>query len=134
MKNSAICLNWCELEVSKDNVRRLLKEPDLEIILVDNGSDDGSKEYFRTIKDKNFIFIDLPENKGASVGRNKGIEVATGKNIFLLDGDILYVKGTIKEYQKILDKYPDAYCVGQNSMELLNRLGIMGFMIFWKPI
>jgi glycosyltransferase involved in cell wall biosynthesis len=124
--NSVIVLNWREIEISKDSVRRLLKEPDLEVIVVDNGSDDGSKEYFRTIKDKNFKFVDLPKNMGASVGRNKGIDVSTGKNIFLLDGDILYIKGTIKEYQKILDKYKDAYCVGQNSMRLLQETGHNG--------
>lgn len=120
MKVSVICLNWNEIEVSKDSVRRLLKEPDLEIVVVDNGSDDGSKEYFRSLGDK-IKFVDLPKNMGASVGRNKGIEVATGENIFLLDGDILYVKGTIAEYQKILEMYPDSFCVGQNSIELLYK-------------
>jgi glycosyltransferase involved in cell wall biosynthesis len=123
--NTALVLNWNELEVSKDSVRRLLKEPDLEVVVVDNGSDDGSKEYFKSLGSK-IKFVDLPKNMGSSVGRNKGIEVAKGKNIFLLDGDILFVKGTIAEYQKILDMYPDAYCVGQNSMELLNKLGHNG--------
>lgn len=123
--NSCIVLNWNELEVSKDSVRRLLKEPDLEVIVSDNGSTDGSKEYFRSLGDK-IKFIDLDKNYGSSVGRNRGIDICTGSNIFLLDGDILYVKGTIAEYQKILDKYPDAYCVGQNSMKLLNETGCNG--------
>lgn len=124
--NSVICLNFNELEVSKDSVRRLLKEPDLEVILVDNGSDDGSKEYYRNVSADNFVFVDLPDNTGSSTGRNKGIEVSKGKNIFLIDGDILYIKGTIAEYQKILDKYDDAFCVGQNSMALLHETGHNG--------
>jgi glycosyltransferase involved in cell wall biosynthesis len=122
--NTVIVLNWQELEVSKDSVIRLLKEPNLEVIVVDNGSNDGSKEYFSSLK--GIKFVDLPTNMGSSIGRNKGIEVSTGENIFLLDGDILYVKGTIAEYQKILDMYPDAYCVGQNSMRLLNETGYNG--------
>jgi glycosyltransferase involved in cell wall biosynthesis len=117
--DSCVLLNWQEIDVSKDSVRRLLKEPDLEVIVVDNGSTDGSKEYFRTLDIK---FVDLDKNYGASVGRNSGIKVATGKNIFLIDGDCLYVPGTIKEYEKILDKNKDAYCIGQNSFELLTRL------------
>ena len=124
-RSSIICLNLNETEVAKDSVRIALKEGH-EVILVDNGSTDGGKEYFRTIKDKNFIFIDIPVNMGISVGRNKGIDASTGENIFLLDGDILFVRGTIEEYQKVLDLYPDAGCVGQNSMELLNRLGHNG--------
>jgi glycosyltransferase involved in cell wall biosynthesis len=122
--NSCLVLNWNELEVSRDSVRRLLKES-VEVIVVDNGSTDGSKDCFRNLGDR-IKFVDLPTNMGASVGRNKGIEACTGENIFLLDGDILYVLGTIAEYQKILDKNPDAYCVGQNSMELLNRFGHNG--------
>ncbi len=125
--NSAVTLCWNELEIAKDTVRLLLKE-DHEVILVDNGSTDGSKEYFSQISDPKFKFIDLPKNMGASVGRNKGIDACTGKNIFLIDGDILYIKGTIDEYQKVLDAYPDAGCVGQNSQKLLNELGHNGVL------
>ena len=109
-----LLLNWNELDVSKDSVRRLLKE-NVNIIVVDNGSTDGSKEYFRSINDPKFRFIDLSYNMGSSVGRNIGLEASNGKYIFLLDGDILYVKGTIAEYQKILDTLPDAFCVGHHS-------------------
>ena len=38
----------------------------------------------------------------------------------------MYVPGTIAEYQKILDKNKDAYCIGQNSFELLTRLSHNG--------
>ena len=122
---SAIVLCWNELEIAKDTVRLLLKEGH-EVILVDNGSTDGSKEFFKDVMDNNFKFVNLPKNMGASVGRNKGIEVSTGENIFLIDGDILYVKGTIEVYQNILRAYPDAGCVGQNSQKLLNELGHNG--------
>ena len=123
--NSLLVLCWNELEIAKDTVRLGLSEGH-EVVLVDNGSIDGSKEYFRKITHPNFKFVDLPVNMGASVGRNKGIDACTGENIFLIDGDILYIKGTIKEYQKILDCYPDAGCVGQNSQKLLAELGHNG--------
>jgi len=126
MKIVSLSINWNELDVAKDSIRRLLKEPIDEVWLVDNGSTDGSKEYFGNIKDLKFHFISLPKNMGSSVGRNVGIDKIDADYIFLLDSDILYVKGTIKEYQKILDIYPDAYCVGQNSMELLDKLGHNG--------
>lgn len=125
-RTSVILLNWNELDVSKDSVRRLLKEPVLEVIVIDNGSTDGSKEFFRSIKDPKFKLIDLPENMGSSVGRNKGIDLSKGEFIFSIDGDILFVKGTIREYEKILDKYQDAYCVGQNSSALLAEYGHNG--------
>jgi glycosyltransferase involved in cell wall biosynthesis len=126
-QTSVLVLNWNEMEISKDSVRLLLKEPGvLEVILIDQNSNDGSKEHFSTIKDKKFKLVQMPENKGASVGRNAGLDVSKGKYIFLLDGDILFVKGSIKEYEKVLEKHPEAYCVGQNSLKLLNELGHNG--------
>lgn len=126
-KVSVCLLNWNEFNVSRDSVRRLMKEPDVtQIVLVDNGSTDESKEYFRSLVQHGFTLVDLPENMGPSVARNKGIEQCDEDYIFLLDGDILYVPGTIAEYQKILDNYQDAFCVGQNSFELLSRLGHNG--------
>jgi len=122
-----IVMNWQELEVSKDSVRLLLREPTVErVILVDNGSTDGSVEYFSNTEHPKFTFLPMGENKGSSVARNRAIELTTAPYIWLLDGDIMYIKGSIEEYEKILDLYPDAYCVGQNSMELLNRLGHNG--------
>jgi glycosyltransferase involved in cell wall biosynthesis len=133
MSVDCLVINWNELDISQDTVRRLLKEPGVDqIIVVDNGSIDGSKEYFRKIagtvlvpneelkfKDGNqrVVFIDWPENKGPSVARNLAIAVAKNEQIFLIDGDILYVPGTIKEYKRILDYYKDAFCVGQNSYQ-----------------
>lgn len=137
---SALVLNWNELEVVKDSVRRLLKECD-EVIVVDNGSTDGSKEYFHkkagtvlipdqqlkfTAGNQKLTFIDWPENVGSSVGRNLGLAIAKGDYMFLIDGDILYVPGTIAEYIKILEAYPDAACVGQNSLQNVAKYGHNG--------
>lgn len=128
MSKVSVCiLNWNELNVSRDSVRRLMKEPDVtQVVVVDNGSTDGSKEYFRELVQHGLTLVDLPENVGPSVGRNKGIEQCDEDYIFLLDGDILYVPGTIAEYQKILDHYTDAFCVGQNSFEMVMQLGHNG--------
>lgn len=124
---SVLVLNFNELSVSRDSVRRLLKEPEVtQVVVCDNGSSDGSKEYFRSIDNPKFNFVDLPENLGPSVGRNRGIERCDEDLIFLIDGDILYVPGTIETYQEILAHYPDAFCVGQNSFEMILEMGHNG--------
>ena len=60
----------------------------LEIILINDGSKDGSanicKEYAE--KDSRIIFVDQ-ENIGVSKSRNKGIDMASGKYILFIDSD-----------------------------------------------
>lgn len=126
---SLINLCWNQLDVTKDTVRVALKDPAIaQVILVDNGSTDGSKEHFRSITDPKFTLVDLPENRGSSIGRNEGIKKARGERIFLCDGDILYVKGSAGEYSKVMDAYPDAACVGQHNHQHLEATGHNGVL------
>ncbi|WXG47406.1 MAG: glycosyltransferase family 2 protein [Candidatus Atabeyarchaeum deiterrae] len=59
-----------------------------EIVLVDNGSSDGSVDYVK----KNFAverlkLIELPQNRGFAEGNNSGVKKARGKYIVLLNND-----------------------------------------------
>lgn len=129
MTTSVLVLCWNELNVARDSVRRLLKEPGVDqVVLVDNGSTDGSAEYFSSLQKDRFQFVGLPSNLGPSVGRNKGIGICTGDRIFLIDGDILYVPGTLATYHKILDANPDAFCVGQSDFEHVMTVGHNGVL------
>ncbi len=55
-----------------------------EIIVVDNGSNDGTKEYCRR---ERLILISLPENRGFPIACNKGLAVAAGEQLLLLNND-----------------------------------------------
>ncbi|MAG47624.1 hypothetical protein CL617_03385 [archaeon] len=56
-----------------------------EIIVIDNGSTDGSLEYLK--KCKNLKVIENDSNLGASVARNQAIKISQGKYIWFLDSD-----------------------------------------------
>ncbi len=60
----------------------------VEVIIVDDGSVDCTKEIARTIMDKhgNVSYI-YQENQGPSVARNRGIEEAKGTYVLPLDAD-----------------------------------------------
>ncbi len=61
----------------------------LEIIVVDNGSTDGSVQNLKSSygKDNRLKIIQIGENRGLGYARNKGIEMAKGKYIAFLDND-----------------------------------------------
>lgn len=77
---------------------------DLEIIVVDDASTDGT---VRLIKEKygdKVTVISLPENAGSSVARNAGMAVATGDYIAFLDADDSWVSGKIDAVIEVLQK------------------------------
>jgi glycosyltransferase involved in cell wall biosynthesis len=69
-----------------DSIRRQQHRA-LEIIVVDDGSTDGTAEILAGAADVNCIRQD---NRGAASARNRGIEIATGDVIAFLDADDLW--------------------------------------------
>lgn len=61
-----------------------------EIIVVDNGSRDGTLEYCRKQK---LLFISLPSNVGFPIACNLGMSAASGDQILLLNNDVIVSKG-----------------------------------------
>jgi GT2 family glycosyltransferase len=84
---SVVVLSWNTLQETKvaiDSVRKLDYQ-NYEIIVVDNGSTDGSKEYLS--KQKNIVYVDLPANTGFTGGQLVAYEVAKGEFIALVNSD-----------------------------------------------
>ena len=61
---------------------------DLQIILIDDGSNDGSAEICDTLASRDHrITVLHKENEGASIARNRGMKIATGEWLTFLDSD-----------------------------------------------
>ena len=67
--------------------------PNLEIIVVDNGSTDNTPEILASFGNK--IKCLKEEKGGASASRNKGLRAARGEFIAFLDSDDFYLPGKI---------------------------------------
>ncbi|MCK9418525.1 MAG: glycosyltransferase family 2 protein [Nitrospirae bacterium] len=85
---SVVIVNWNGKYLLGECLDSLLAQSvgGVEIILVDNGSQDGSAEYvlerYRDVR-----VVSLPENIGFAGGNNAGIRIASGKYIALLNND-----------------------------------------------
>jgi len=114
---SIVVLNWNGLEDTKKCIESIkqLRYPRVETIIVDNGSVDGSKEYFRTLKD--VVFLDLPENTGFTGGHIAGRNVAKGEYIALVNNDLLLDKNWINECMETFMRHKDAAIVGGKAFK-----------------
>lgn len=115
MDVSIIIINYNTLELTKNTINSVIEKTQgikYEIILVDNASADGSIEYFEEKYRNKIIFLKNRENLGFGRANNKGIEIAKGKYVFLLNSDTLLINNAIK----ILFEY----------MELNPKVGVCG--------
>jgi hypothetical protein len=88
-----------------------------EVIVVDNGSVDGSIQVIRSYKKA--ICIQNKENVGYGRANNQGIERATGKYILLLNSDIRVEDGAIEKLYQFGKSHPESFVGGK----LLNEDG-----------
>lgn len=74
---------------------RIQTYPDWELLLVEDGSRDGTVEimeaYLQKVQDVRIRLIRQPSNQGAAKARNRGLEEAEGRYIAYLDADDLWV-------------------------------------------
>ncbi len=81
-------VNWNGKHLLEECLESLRRQtfPDFEIILVDNGSQDGSVEFVRE-RYPEIKLVPLQVNKGFAGGNNTGIGAASGKYIAFLNND-----------------------------------------------
>ena len=87
---SIVILSWNTLDFTREcieSIRRFTKEGTYEIIVVDNASEDGSREWLREQTDVRLV--ENAKNEGFPKGCNQGMALALGTEICLLNSDTL---------------------------------------------
>jgi len=94
MKASVIVLSWNGMEYLGDCLSALLSQdyPDFEVIVVDNGSSDGSADLV-TARFPQARLIRNGRNLGFAGGNNVGLQAATGDVMVLLNQDTVVQPG-----------------------------------------
>ena len=78
---------------------------DFELIVVDDGSEDGTNEEIEKIADPRLRYI-YQTNKGAPVARNTGISASRGKYISFLDSDDIFLPNKLAKIFEETRKFP----------------------------
>ncbi|TYB33529.1 MAG: glycosyltransferase [Flexistipes sinusarabici] len=87
----------------------LQKYPDIEIIVVDDGSGEKVNKNLRPYMSR-IKYIRAENNRGVSAARNLGIHRARGDYIAFLDSDDLWLPGKLKEQIKLMEKEKTKVC------------------------
>lgn len=90
--------------------------PDKEVIVVNDGSTDNTKEVSSRYREK-IICIEQP-NGGCASARNAGLNVATGEYIAFLDSDDSLLPGSLLIRAQHLDDNPDVGFVCGDVIEV----------------
>jgi len=84
---------------------------DVEVIVVDDGSTDDTRDYLRALSDER-VRTFLQENQGASAARNRGMDEARGTSIKFLDDDDYLLPGALHTQHEALQANGVEVCYG----------------------
>lgn len=99
-----------------------IQDCQIEIIVVDDGSTDNTKEVLK--KFENSIRYIYQDNRGAGPARNRGIDEATGEWISFLDSDDRWLPGKLTLQFRVLDAFP-GYNAIHSEFLIFDETGIL---------
>ena len=101
---------------------------DIEIIVVNDGSTDGSLEICKRYAEvDNRIVILNNKNKGVSVARNEGINIATAEYIMFVDADDWIEENMCQNLYKRINECDADICFCNNIKEYKNKSKYIDF-------
>lgn len=114
--NVASYLEACILSIIKQNVNNL------QIILIDDGSTDGSGEICDRFSEYDTrITVIHQTNAGVSAARNAGLKIATGKYVSFVDADDILAENA---YSNLLSNISENY-LSMGYVQLMSAQGVV---------
>ena len=114
---SIVILTFNQMRYTKECIQSIDKctpRNQHEIILVDNGSTDGSVQWLRKLvrQNRHYKLIENETNLGFAKGCNQGIQTASGEYVLLLNNDTVVTKDWLSGMLATLQSAPDIGIVG----------------------
>lgn len=113
MKVSIIIRTYNRAYIIREAIESALKQTysNYEIIIVDDGSADKTRDIVATFKDERIRYICHEKNRGVGAACNTGITAATGELVAFLDSDDLWNEDYLARQVDFLTRHPEAGAV-----------------------
>lgn len=89
----------------------------MEILIVDDGSDDGTEEYVKSIGDPRVFYYKNATNMGPSASRNRGASLAKGAYIAFQDSDDEWLPEKLEKMMNILESAGEHVGLAYHEMQ-----------------
>lgn len=138
MRLSVIIVNWNTRDYLLGALRSLQDQPsgiDIETIVVDNASSDGSAEAVAEAF-PHVRLIANPTNEGYARGNNIGIRAATGDQVLLLNPDVVVPPDALQVASEVLAARPDVAALGARLIgpDGAVQASVRGFPTPWSVL
>jgi glycosyltransferase involved in cell wall biosynthesis len=132
MKLSVVMPVYNEIQTIREIVKLVSDVPvDKEILIVDDGSTDGTRDILREMDGKNGVRVFLqPVNQGKGAAVSVGFRFATGDVVVVQDADLEYDP---KEYLKLLSPIEDGHADVVYGSRFLGG-GPRRVLYFWHTV
>lgn len=107
---------------------------DLEVVVIDDGSTDASRERLTALADDPRVRVELQDNRGAHAALNRGCGLARGRLIFILNSDDAFHPDRIARLTARLDAAPNSALAG-SFIEVIDGDGAsLGVKRAWRTL
>jgi glycosyltransferase involved in cell wall biosynthesis len=95
---------------------------DFELIIINDGSKDGSGDLIRAYTDPRIRYLENDRNRGVIFTLNKGIQACSAPLLARMDADDISLADRIGKQYRFMNTHPHAVVVA-TKVELINELG-----------
>lgn len=114
---SVVVTTWNRVALLRETLASVLAQTvtDIEVIVVDNLSHDGTREYVESLADERVRYLRNDNGGVVAVNRNLGVRSSSGAWVAFCDDDDLWVPDKLERQLEAAAAHPDAAAIATDA-------------------